>query len=143
MGWTIKPAGSWGIATSNAPATDVAAALALPGSWKLDQYPQGAGPTQRLYVRKDQWGGLAAAPTVERLNPTSGTAAGGTGVQVIGEGLIGSTGVTFGGVAATGFIVNSDALLTCITPAHAAGAVAVVILNPRGNVNLPTGYTYV
>jgi hypothetical protein len=143
VAWTIKPEGSWGIATSNAPATDVASVLALPGSWKLDQYPQAPGPTQRLWVRKDQWGSLAAAPTVERITPMSGTAAGGTPVQLIGEGLTGSTGVTFAGSAATSFVVASDALITCVTPAHAAGGVTVVVLNPRGNVTMPNAYTFI
>jgi hypothetical protein len=142
MTWTLTTAGSWGVATTNNPAADLAAALALPGSWRYDTNPLPGG-TQRLFVRKDQWGSLAAIPTVERLNPTSGTAAGGTGVQVIGDGLIGSTGVTFGGTAATGFLVNSDALVTCISPAHAAGPVTVVVANPRGNVTLPNGYTFV
>jgi hypothetical protein len=80
---------------------------------------------------------------VDSVVPSSGTAAGGTGVTLRGEGLTGSTGVTFGGTAATGFLVNNDATITCITPAHAAGAVAVVVANPRGNVTLPAGYTYV
>lgn len=137
MTWTIKPMGSWGAATSSAPATDFAAALALPGTWHW--YP---GPTT-LAVRKDQWGVLAATPGVDSVVPASGTAAGGTGVTIRGEGLTGSTGVTFGGTAATGFLVNNDATITCISPAHAAGPVAVVVANPRGNVTLPTGYTYV
>jgi hypothetical protein len=143
VAWTIKPAGSWGVATSNAPATDVATVLALPGSWKFDQYPQGATPTQRLFVRKDQWGSLTAGPEVDSVVPNTGTAAGATGVTITGSGLIGSTGVTFGGTAATGFLVNSDAVITCITPAHAAGAVNVVVANPRGNVTLANGFTYV
>jgi hypothetical protein len=121
----------------------VAAVLALPGSWKFDQYPQGATPTQRLFVRKDQWGSLAASPGVDNVTPNSGLAAGGTAVQIVGEGLTGSTGVTFGGTAATSFVVASDALITCVTPAHAAGAVNVVVANPRGSVTVTNGYTYV
>jgi hypothetical protein len=143
MGWSIKPEGSWGVATSNAPATDVASVLALPGSWKLDQYPQAPGPTQRLFVRKDQWGSLAAAPGVDRISPMSGTAAGATPVTLSGEGLTGSTGVTFGGTAATAFVVVNDATVTCVTPAHAAGGVAVVVANPRGNVTMPAAYTFI
>jgi len=141
VAWSIKPAGSWGIATSSAPATDVAAALALPGSWLLDQYPHGG--TQQLYVRKDQWPGLAAAPTVTSVTPGTGTAAGGTGVTLSGTALTGSTGVTFGGTAATGFLVNAPDTVTCISPAHAAGAINVVLANPRGNVTVTNGYTYV
>jgi hypothetical protein len=143
MAWSLQTAGSWGVATSNAPATDVAAALALPGSWKFDQYPQGATPTQRLFVRKDQWGTLAAIPRVDSISPAAGPVAGGTGVTISGSGLIGSTGVTFGGSAATGFLVTADFTITCITPAHAAGPVTVVVLNPRGNVTVSNGYTFV
>jgi hypothetical protein len=137
MAWTIKPMGSWGAATSSAPGSDFPAALALPGTWHW--YP---GPTT-LAVRKDQWGSLAAAPGVDRINPMSGLAAGGTTVQLLGEGLTGSTGVTFGGTAATGFVVNSDAAVTCVTPAHAAGGVTVVLLNPRGNVTMANAYTFI
>jgi hypothetical protein len=143
VSWSIKTAGSWGIATSNAPGTDVAAALALPGSWRLDQFPQGATPTQRLYVRKDQWGNLSATPAVDSITPITGTASGGTVVTVRGSGLTGSTGVTFGGSAGTSFTIVNDSTITVTTPAHAAGAVNVVVANPRGNVTLTNGYTYV
>ena len=141
MAWSIKPAGSWGIATTTSPATETAAALARPGSWLFDMNPYGG--TQRLYVRKDQWGTLAATPGVDSVNPNTGTSAGGTAVQIVGEGLIGSTGVTFGGTAGTAFSVVSDALINVTTPAHAAGAVNVVVANPRGNVTVTNGYTYV
>jgi hypothetical protein len=136
MTWTLKPKGSWGEATSSAPGTDFPAALALPGTWHW--YP---GATT-LLVRKDQWGSLAATPGVDSITPNYGTAAGGTGVTIAGEGLTGSTGVTFGGTAATGFTVVNDGFITCVTPAHATGTVAVVVANPRGNVTIANGYTY-
>lgn len=141
MAWSIKPAGSWGVATTTAPASQTAAALALPGSWLYDTNPSGG--SQRLYVRKDQWATLAATPEVENVTPSGGTTAGGTGVTVNGSGLVGSTGVTFGGTAATGFLVNSDSVVTCLTPAKTAGPVNVVVANPRGNVTIANGYTYV
>jgi hypothetical protein len=137
MSWSIKSLGSWGAATSSAPGTDFPAVLALPGTWRW--FPG----VNTLLVRKDQWGTLAATPAVDSIQPTGGPAAGGTGVTIRGSGLIGSTGVTFGGTAATGFIVNSDATVTCISPAHAAGAVPVIVLNPRGNVTAAEQYTYV
>jgi hypothetical protein len=135
VAWSLKTAGSWGVATSSAPATDFPAVLALPGSWHW--YPASA-----LLVRKDQWASLLAAPQVDSVTPPTGPVAGGTGVTLSGSGLIGSTGVTFGGTAATGFLVTGDSTITCITPAHAAGAVAVVVANPRGNVTLPAAFTY-
>jgi hypothetical protein len=134
MTWKLHPAGSWGVATTDT-AADMAAVLALPGSWPI-------GQQLSCFVRKDHWGALAAAPQVDSVTPNTGLAAGGEGVSLAGDGLTGSTGVTFGGTAATGFIANSDALVTCITPAHAVGAVAVVLQNPRGNVNLPNAFTY-
>ena len=52
--------------------------------------------------------------------------------------------VTFGGTAAAGVTVVSSSLLTATTPAHAAGAVAVVVTNPdSGTSTLPNGFTYV
>ena len=135
MAWTLHPAGSWGIATSSNPTADMPAVLALPGSWPMGQQPS-------CYVRKDQWGSLLAPPAVDTVTPNTGVAAGGTGVTLTGDGLVGSTGVTFGGTAATGFLVNSDTTVTCITPAHAVGAVDVVLANPRGNVTKAQAFTY-
>jgi hypothetical protein len=140
MAWTLRPAGSWGVATTNAPATDMAAVMALPGSWKYDTNPYGGA--QRVFVRKDQWANLSATPGVDSITPNSGTAAGGTPVVVQGEGLTGSTGVTFGGTSGTAFSVVSDAQINVTTPAHASGTVAVVVANPRGNVTVSNGYTY-
>jgi hypothetical protein len=134
MTWKLHPAGSWGVATTDT-AADMAAVLALPGSWPI-------GQQLSCFVRKDQWGSLLASPEVDSITPDVGPVGGGTGVSLAGSGLVGATGVTFGGTAATGFIANSDALVTCITPAHAAGAVAVVLQSPRGNVNTPAGFTY-
>jgi hypothetical protein len=134
MAWKIHPAGSWGIATTDTPA-QMAAVLALPGSWPIGQQPS-------CFVRKDQWLNLAAGPEVDSITPSGGPAAGGTGVTISGSGLVGSTGVTIGGNPATGFLVNSDATITCIAPAHAAGTVNVVVQNPRGNVTTPAAFTY-
>jgi hypothetical protein len=141
MAWTLATAGSWGVATSSAPATDLAAVMALPGSWLYDTHPA-AGGSQRVFVRKDQWGSLLATPNVDLINPNYGTSTGGTPVTISGEGLTGSTGVTFGGTAGTAFTVASDALIRVTTPAHATGTVAVVVANPRGNVTVSNGYTY-
>ena len=136
MTWSVKGLGSWGIATTTAPATDMAAVLALPGSWPY--FPYGA----TALVRKDQWANLLPVAAVDTISPDVGPIAGSTGVTINGSGFIGATGVTFGGTAATGFIVNSDETITCITPAHAAGAVAVVVLSPRGNATVPNGFTF-
>jgi len=84
---------------------------------------------------------VAAAPTIVSISPTSGTTAGGTTVTITGTEFSNTTAVTFDGIAATSFTVNSATQITAITPAHAAsGAVSVIVAAPEGN---PTGtYSY-
>lgn len=84
-----------------------------------------------------------AAATVTTINPNTGAAAGGTNVTITGTNLEGVSGVTFDGVAATNVKVVNDTTVTCTTPAHAAGAVDVVVADDRGNVTVTGGYTYV
>lgn len=78
------------------------------------------------------------------INPTSGTASGGTGFTLTGTGLTGATSVTFDGVAATSVTVVNSTTVTGVTPAHTAGAAVDVVINtPAGGATLASGYTYV
>jgi hypothetical protein len=87
-------------------------------------------------------GGTLPAPTVDTLSPATGPAAGGTVVTVNGDNLTGTTGVTFGGTAGTALKVETDNRLKVTAPAHAAGAVSVVVNTSHGNVTKATAYTY-
>ena len=89
--------------------------------------PQGTSPN----TAADNYT-YGAAPTITALNPASGNIAGGFSVVITGTGFTGTTGVTFGGTAATGVVVNSDTQLTVVAPAHAAGTVNVVVTTPIG-----------
>lgn len=87
--------------------------------------------------------GVDEAVTNVVLNPTSGDAAGGEVVTITGEGLDEVTSVTFDGVEAE--IDASGAVggeILAVTPAHAAGAVDVVLVADSGNVTLTGGFTY-
>lgn len=84
----------------------------------------------------------AAAPVVTHLFPVGGPAAGGTSVTIDGSGFTGATGVTFGGVAATGLVVLSDSEIDCVAPAHAVGAVDVVVTTPAGTGTDVAAFTY-
>jgi hypothetical protein len=75
------------------------------------------------------------------LAPATGLAAGGTPVVITGTGFTGATSVTFAGAAGTAFSVVSDTVIHVTTPAHAAGAVAVVVVAPQGNSTSGT-FTY-
>ena len=83
-----------------------------------------------------------AAPTLTLASPNSGSTAGGTSVTLTGTNLTGATAVTFGGTAATSYTVTDATSITATTPAHAAGAVNVVVTTPGGTATLTNGYTY-
>jgi IPT/TIG domain/Autotransporter beta-domain len=99
-------------------------------------------------------GGTAAAagtylyvpppPTVTSITPTnSGTTLGGTPVTITGTNFFGATSVTFGGQPATGVTVVDGMTIKATTPAHAAGAVSVVVTTPGGTVTGTNLFTYV
>ena len=68
-------------------------------------------------------------PTITSFSPTSGTI--GTSVVITGTGLMQTTKVTFGGVDATTFTVNSATKVTATVP---SGAVTgkIAITTPGG-----------
>lgn len=85
---------------------------------------------------------IDAASIIDTISPSSGPASGGTGVTLTGSGFTGATGITFGGIAATSVNVVDSNTVTAVTPAHATGAVDVVITTPSGNGTKANGYTY-
>ncbi|MFS0857171.1 Ig-like domain-containing protein, partial [Paenibacillus taichungensis] len=84
----------------------------------------------------------AIAPTITGVSPASGPASGGTTVTLTGTNLTGTTGVTFGGRAATAYTVNSATQITATAPSGTAGAVDIVVTTPGGTATLTGGYTY-
>jgi PKD repeat protein len=87
---------------------------------------------------------IAPAPTFGSIAPTSGPTTGGTPVTITGTHFVsgGSFGVTIGGSNANGVYVNPTTI-TATTPAHAAGAVNVVITNGDGQTVTGMGaFTY-
>lgn len=83
------------------------------------------------------------APTISNIAPNTGSTDGNSSVTITGTNLIGATSVTFGGAAGTGLTVNSGSSITVTTPAHAAGAVDVVVTAAGGPVTSTGGFTYV
>lgn len=83
-------------------------------------------------------------PTITDISPATGSIAGGTAVTITGTEFATGATVTFGGESATDIVVVSATEITCVTPAHAAGAVDVVVTNTdTGAVTAVAGYTYV
>jgi alpha-tubulin suppressor-like RCC1 family protein len=71
-------------------------------------------------------------PAVTGVSPDAGALSGGTSVSISGIELSEASVVTFGGVAATSFTVNSSTSITATAPAHAAGTVDVKVTTPAG-----------
>ena len=83
-----------------------------------------------------------AIPTVNSVSPGSGSPSGGNSVTITGTGFTGTSGVTFGGVAAASFTVNSDTSITAQTPPGMAGQVSVLVTTPIGANSANMLYTY-
>lgn len=58
------------------------------------------------------------APTITAVNPKAGSFKGGTKVTITGTDLTGASAVTFGGIAAKRFTVDSESKITAVAPAR-------------------------
>lgn len=76
--------------------------------------------------------GKGVAPTTQNLSQKSGRARGGTSVTISGSHFVGTFDVTFGGISATSFNVNSSTSITAIAPKHAKGTVTVQVISEAG-----------
>ena len=83
-----------------------------------------------------------SAPTISSVSPNSGSTNGGTAVTITGTNFSSGATVTFGGTAASNVTVASSTSITATTPAHAAGAVNVVVSDSNGSGTLTNGFTY-
>ncbi len=84
--------------------------------------------------------------SVTSVSPNSGTTAGGTNVTITGMGFVPGSAtftVTFGTSSATSVVRSNSTTITCVTPAHAAGQVNVVVGINGHLATLTNGYTYI
>ena len=79
--------------------------------------------------------------TLVSVEPARGDAAGGQTITLRGLGLDGVERATLGGLPAQILATTSDSV-TLLTPAHAAGAVAVTLERQGLTATLPEGFTY-
>ena len=80
--------------------------------------------------------------TITGLSPNFGPIGGGNAITITGTNLSTATGVTFGGTAAIGIIVNSVNSITVTAPAHALGLVNVIVTTSSGSMTATGAYTY-
>lgn len=95
---------------------------------------QGSTCLQRLGI-------TVTTPTVTKLVPKTGAAAGGTAVTITGAGFSGATAVHFGAAAAA-FTVTSSKTITAEAPAGTSGIVDVTVTTPGGTSTVVTADHY-
>jgi hypothetical protein len=83
---------------------------------------------------------FGVAPVITSFTPTSGPV--GKKVSIRGTGFIGTTKVTFGGVEATRFIVNTDKLVNAAVPSGAKSG-KIAITTPGGTAFSPETFTVI
>lgn len=82
-------------------------------------------------------------PTITTVSPNSGPATGGTTVTISGTGFQSGAIVAFGAMLATSVTVMSPTQIQAVTPAAAAGTVAVTVTNPdAGKATLTSGFSF-
>jgi len=101
----------------------------------------GGGPTMRDGTITTTT--VPATATLSTINPTSGTAAGGTAVTITGTNFTAGATVTIGGVPLTGITVVSSTSITGATAqSSTAGAATVTVTTNNQPASLPNGFTY-
>jgi hypothetical protein len=82
-------------------------------------------------------------PYVQAVAPPIGPTVGGTYVSVFGQNFTSGAKVYFDNIQATNITFVNVSMITCTTPAHGAGVVAVKIVNPNAQEgSLVNGFTY-
>src|SRR6185369_3672367 len=82
-------------------------------------------------------------PTVSGVAPSTGPTTGGTSVTITGTNFVTGATVSFGGSGAANVNVVNSTSISAVTPAHAAGAVNVVVTNTDGGVgSAANAFTY-
>ena len=81
----------------------------------------------------------SGTPVVASVTPATGPALGRTAITIAGTAFVKGATVTVGGVAAEQVVVVNTSTIRAVTPAHARGAVDVVVTNPAGQAGMLSG----
>jgi hypothetical protein len=122
-------------ATVTAPSGDGTKTVAV-------EYRNGAGAVSA--PQSDSIYLIQHAPTVTNVSPRGGSTAGGNTVTLTGTNFAPGATVKFGATASSTVTFVSATQLKAVAPAHAAGAINVVVTTPAGAspANIGNRYTY-
>lgn len=82
------------------------------------------------------------APTITAFGPTSGPISGGTTVTIGGTDFEGATAVKFGQTPAAGFTVDSEGVVSAVSPAGAAGSAPITVTTVAGTAGSSQQFAY-
>ncbi|UGS36913.1 IPT/TIG domain-containing protein [Capillimicrobium parvum] len=101
------------------------------GAWNLFVFDDAAGDTGQITLG---WSldVTTNGPTISSFAPATGPA--GTPIVITGTNLTGATAVTFGGVPAAAFTVNSPTTITATVPANAVSG-PITVTTPNGSAS--------
>lgn len=85
---------------------------------------------------------FSVTASLTAIAPTTGSAAGGTPLTLTGTGFLPSATVSIGGVPCANIQATSNTTLTCVAPAHSAGAVDVAVTTAGVTETLTGAYTF-
>jgi hypothetical protein len=88
------------------------------------------------------WTFTQPAPVVTAITPAAGSLAGGERIAITGNYVNSGTSVTFDGAPVTIAGGNGPGEIDVYSPAHAAGAVDVVVTTSGGSATTTNGYSY-
>jgi hypothetical protein len=84
-------------------------------------------------VRMNVTATILPPPVIASLTPAAGSIKGGTSIIIVGSNFGSVKGVSFGGVPATSFSVDSEVQITAVSPPSSSlGRVAVTVANAAG-----------
>ncbi len=100
--------------------------------WRIDYRPN---HVDLVYV--------GAPPVVNSISPARGSTAGGDVVTIGGLFFTPGTTVSVGGASCVSLTIVNSTEMRCTTPAHAPGAVSLVVTNPSGSTVAASPFTFV
>jgi hypothetical protein len=84
----------------------------------------------------------SAPPVITNVSPTAGPVEGGTVLKLTGTGFVPGAHVEIDGSHVSTVSVVDSATVTLVAPAHQAGIVNVVVINPDGQRSLARSFVY-
>ena len=125
-------------------ATEIECTTPAHGAGKVDVEVTNPDSGSDTFIKGFSYIEEAQAPVIDSIDPTQGSVAGGTEVQIYGSNFLPDPTVLFGSSLATPVTFVDSGLVIATTPSGSLGAVDVTLMNSDSQeATLPQSFTYV